>query len=449
MRQNSNALGTEPIGRLLFRLSLPSTIGMIVMASYNIVDTIFIGRGVGSLGIAAVAICFPVQLIASALAVMAAAGGASIISRSLGAGDIPRARKAFGTAVFFAVAVGITVAALVLTNIDNILRLFGASPAILPQAKDYLSVILLGAPVQMVAMVGNHTARAEGDAKISMVSLLISGILNTILDPIFIFWFGWGVKGAAAATVLSQIAMFLWISFHFRGSRSVLRLGGVRDLRPDLGMFREIVIIGLSEFTRMASGSFSMVLINAALSRWGGDMHVAAYGIIHKAMSFFFFPLMGIAQGFQPILGYNYGAGNMERARRTTLVAIVSASTVAVIGFVVAMTFPGAILHVFSTDEVLLSIGTSAMRTVYMGFFVVGFQIIGATMFQALGKARPAFLLSLSRQVLLLIPLILVLPGLFGTTGGWISFPLADLFSFSLTLYFVTREVRRLGQLSL
>ncbi len=448
MRPDSSALGTEPIGRLLFRLSLPSTIGMIVMASYNIVDTIFIGRGVGPIGIAAVAICFPVQMIASALAVMAGAGGASIISRSLGAGDVSRARKAFGTALFFAIAVGITVATLVMMNIGNILRLFGASPAILPHAKDYLSVILFGTPVQMVGMVGNHTARAEGNAKISMVSLLISGILNTILDPIFIFMLGWGVKGAAAATVLSQIAMFLWISFHFRSGRSVLRLEGRKDLRPDPRMFREIVVVGLSEFTRMASGSFSMMLINTALSRWGGDMHVAIYGIIHKALSFFFFPLMGIAQGFQPILGYNYGAGKIDRARRITLLAIVSASVVAFVGFVVTMTFPGAILRVFATDEHLLAAGAPAMRLVCMGFLVVGFQIVGATMFQALGKARPAFLLSLSRQVLLLIPLILVLPGLFGTMGVWVSFPLADLFSFLLTLYCVTREIRRLRTLT-
>lgn len=444
VKPDSKDLGTEPIARLLFRLSLPSTIGMIVMASYNIVDTIFIGRGVGHLGIAAVAICFPVQMIASALAVMGGAGGASIISRSLGAGDIPRARRAFGTAVFFAAFVGLAVSVLVFLNIDNVLRLFGASPAILPHAEDYLSVILLGIPIQTVAMVGNHAARAEGNAKISMVSLLISGILNTILDPVFIFWFGWGVKGAAAATVLSQIAMFLWISRHFRGGRSVLRLTERRDIVPSASMLRETVTIGLSEFTRMASGSLSMVLVNAALARWGGDMYVAIYGIIHKALSFFFFPLMGIAQGFQPILGYNYGARNLDRARRTVQVAIASAMTLALLGYAVIMLYPGAIIRIFSTNETLVTEGVRAMRLNTMAFFVVGFQVIGATMFQALGKARPAFLLSLSRQVLLLIPLILVLPKIFGTDGVWISFPLADTGSFCLTFFCVRREIRRL-----
>ncbi len=288
---------------------------MIVMSSYNVVDAIFIGRGVGSPGLAAVAICFPLQLLAGAMAVMAGAGGASIISRSLGAGDLERARKAFGTTVSFASGIGILVSVFVLLFLEQVLRLFGATEAILPHAEAYLSVILFGIPLQMFAMVGNHAARAEGRARIAMTTLLISAILNMILDPVFIFGFGWGMRGAAVATVLSQMVMFLWIFGYFYRGKSALSF--VREyLVPSPRLLREIVAVGSSEFVRMAAGSFSIVLINGALVHWGGDLHVAVYGVINRALSFFFMPLMGIAQGFQPILGYNSGAGNLDRARR-------------------------------------------------------------------------------------------------------------------------------------
>jgi len=437
-------LGTQSIGRLLFRLSLPSAVGMIVMSSYNVVDAIFIGRGVGSPGLAAVAICFPLQLLAGALAVMAGAGGASIISRSLGAGDLKRARKAFGTTVSFASGIGIVVSLLVLVFLEKVLRLFGATEAILPHAEAYLSVILFGIPLQMFAMVGNHTARAEGRARIAMTSMLISAILNMILDPVFIFGFGWGMRGAAVATVLSQMVMFLWIFGYFYRGKSALSLGR-EYLVPSAGLLREIVAVGSSEFVRMAAGSFSIVLINGALVHWGGDLHVAVYGVINRALSFFFMPLMGIAQGFQPILGYNYGAGNLDRARRVIRLAVTASTALALIGFTTAQVFPREIFRLFSGDQALISEGIRAMSLISMAFFLIGFQITGSAMFQALGKARPAFLLSLSRQVLLLIPLVLVLPGFLGTRGVWISFPLADTGSFLLTLFLFRKELRNLS----
>jgi putative MATE family efflux protein len=443
VNSDRHLLGTQPIGRLLFRLSLPSAIGMIVMSSYNVVDAIFIGRGVGSLGLAAVAVCFPLQLLAGAMAVMAGAGGASIISRSLGAGDLPRAQKAFGTTISFATGVGIIISILGLLFLPRVLRLFGASQAILPHAEAYLSVIFFGIPFQMFGMAGNHSVRAEGKAKISMISLLISAILNMILDPIFIFWFGWGMRGAAVATVISQMTMFAWIFSHFYRRNSLLHFTG-ENLVPDMKILREIIAIGASEFTRMAAGSLSIVLINAALLRWGGDMHVAIYGVINRALSFFFMPLLGIAQGFQPILGYNYGAGNLKRARKSIFLAMGSATVIAILGFSAARFFPRAIFGLFSSDENLISEGVQALRLISSAFVLVGFQINGSAMFQALGKARPAFILSLSRQVLLLIPLVLTLPNFFGTAGVWISFPIADSLAFCLTLYLFLRELRRM-----
>lgn len=444
MSSDRYLLGTQSIGRLLLRLSLPSTIGMIVMSSYNIVDAVFIGRGVGPLGLAAIMVCFPLQMLSGALSVMAGAGGASIISRSLGAGDVDRAKRAFCATSSFAFGVGLIVAVTVFVFLEQVLRLFGATEAIMPYAEDYLSVILFGVPLQMFGMVGNHAARAEGRARIAMTSMLISAILNMVLDPLFIFGFGWGMMGAAAATVLSQLVMFIWIFGYFLKGKSALSF--VRAyMVPTPDVMREAVAVGSSEFVRMSAGSLSIVLINAALVRWGGDMHVAVYGVINRALSFFFMPLMGLAQGFQPILGYNYGAGNLERAKQSIRLAVTASTVMATAGYAIAQIWPREIFLLFSSDQELVAEGIKAMRLISTTYFFVGFQITGSAMFQALGRARPAFILSLSRQVLLLIPMVIVLPAFFGTRGVWVSFPLADTFAFSLTLFLFIRQLRRMN----
>jgi putative MATE family efflux protein len=437
-----HVLDSDRVGRLLFRLSFPSIIGMLVMASYNIADSVFIGHGVGPAGLAAVMICFPIQFLGGAMSIMAGIGGSSVISRSLGAGDVDRAERALGATSTFSLTVGLIMLVVPMVFIDELLSLFGASEAILPHARDYLSVILFGMPFQMFGMAGNHMARAEGRARIAMTSLLISAILNIILDPVFIFVFGWGVWGAAAATVISQFTMFVWIFGYFSSGRGGLRIKA-RFLIPRPSLLREITAIGLSEFTRMAAGSLSMVLINAALIRWGGDLHVAVYGVIHRGLSFFFMPMMGIAQGFQPILGYNYGAGRIRQARTAVSLALVSATLLAFCAFLTTQIFPARIFAIFTTDRTLILEGTRAMRIITGAFFFIGFQMVGSAMFQALGKARPAFILSLSRQVLLLIPFVLLLPALLRSTDGvWLAFPLADSLSFFVTLFFFRREMR-------
>ena len=442
MNTGKHLLGTERVGILLFRLSLPSVIGMIVMASYNIADSIFIGRGVGPIGLASVMICFPIQFLGGALAIMAGVGGASVVSRSLGAGDTDRAQQAFGATAAFSLSVGLLVSSLSLFFLPSLLRLFGATEGILPYAEDYLSVILFGVPFQMFAMAGNHMARSEGRARIAMTTMLISALLNIILDPLFIFQFGWGIKGAAVATVISQLVMFVWIFGYFYSGRSSLRFIR-KNLFPKLALIREIAAIGSSEFIRMAAGSLSMVLINAALIRWGGELHVAVYGVINRGLSFFFMPMMGVAQGFQPILGYNYGARRLDRARRSIRLAMITATALSLVGFLTSQLFPTEIFGIFTTDAELISEGTRAMRIITSMFFVIGFQIVGSAMFQALGKARPAFILSLSRQVLLLIPFVLTLPPLLGSTDGvWLAFPLADALSCLVTIFFFRRELR-------
>ncbi len=442
MNTDRHLLGTERVGRLLLRLSLPSVIGMLVMASYNIADSIFIGRGVGPIGLAAVMICFPIQFLGGALAIMAGVGGASVVSRSLGAGDTDRAQQAFGATAAFSLSVGLLVSSLSLFFLPSLLRLFGATESILPYAEDYLSVILFGVPFQMFAMAGNHMARSEGRARIAMTTMLISALLNIILDPLFICGFGWGIKGAAVATVISQLVMFVWIFGYFYSGRSSLRFIR-KNLFPKLALIREIAAIGSSEFIRMAAGSLSMVLINAALIRWGGELHVAVYGVINRGLSFFFMPMMGVAQGFQPILGYNYGAGRLERARSAIRLAMVAATVLSLVGFLTAQVFPAQIFAIFTRDAKLIAEGTRAMRIITSMFFVIGFQIVGSAMFQALGKARPAFILSLCRQVLLLIPFVLTLPPLLGSTDGvWLAFPLADALSCMVTFFFFRRELR-------
>ena len=439
-------LAREKIGKLLWKLSFPAIIGMMVQGMYNIVDTFFVGRYTGTLGIGGTAVAFPIQMIVMGIGMTIGIGGASILSRRMGERDHEGASTALGNMILLSLVTGVACAAAGLAGITPLLRLFGANDALMPYATDYITVILIGSPLFTFSMVASSAARAEGNAKVAMNTLLVGGILNVILDPIFIIALGMGVKGAAIATVISVGASCAFLLVYLQSGRSEIRLdwGHMRLKEP---IVRENFAVGSSDFARTAAMSLTSAIFNNILRALGGEIPIAAFGIIFRIISFVFMPMIGIAQGVQPILGFNFGARQFDRIREGLNLANRSTTALALVGFVVFLSFPAPILGIFSTDPRLIEMGSSAMRWLILGLPLVGYQNIGTSLFQAIGKARPAIILAFSRQVLILIPVVIVLSRLLGLRGVWLSFPVADVLAFVVTYAMVRRELRLLARM--
>jgi putative MATE family efflux protein len=424
-------------------MAVPATIAMGVNALYNLVDTIFIGRGVGSLAIGGVGIAFPVQILVVAVALLVGIGSASVISRMLGRGESERAARAVGNALVMIFVLAGILSALALALLEPLLSALGSTDAIRGYAREYLSVILPGAPFLATAIASNHLVRSEGRAKTAMVIMLIGAGLNIILDPIFIFGLGLGVRGAALATITAQFTSFLFALWFYASGRSALpvRLAHIRlawDLIP------EVTAVGLATFVRQFGQSFFIIIVNNALRAFGDELAISAFGVINKLLIFALMPLVGVAQGFQPIAGYNYGARNMARVRSAVRIANGVAISLSLVYFSLVMLFPQVIFGIFTQDPELIAVGSRAMRIVLIAIPLLGMQIIGAVFFQAVGKAVPALVLSMSRQIILLIPLVLILPRFFGVTGVWASFPAADVIATTGTLLWLSYEMRKL-----
>ena len=442
----SDMLANEKIGKLLLKLSAPAIIGLIVQALYNIVDRLFVSRFVGTLGIAGVAVAFPIQMILMGLGIAVGIGGASMLSRRLGERDREGASFALGNMISLAVITGIVCAAVGWIFMDPLLRIFGANAEMLPYARDYISIIMLGSPFFVFSMVASSAARAEGNAKVAMVTLIIGGGLNVALDPIFIIVLNRGVGGAAEATVISVFVSCLFLIHYILSGKSEIKLKA-RHLWLKRNIVTEIFTVGTSDFARTAAMSAVSAVFNNILQNLSGALPIAVFGIIFSVISFVFMPIIGIAQGAQPILGFNYGARQFQRVKDCLRLANKSATIIACVGFVVFMAFPGQILKVFSYDEELIAMGTTATRYLAFAFPLIGYQVIGASLFQAIGKAKPAIFLAFSRQVLFLIPMVIILSKLFGLTGVWLSFPASDVTSFIVTLFMVRREQRMLARM--
>ena len=444
---NNHILADSHIGRLLIKLSLPATIGMLVMALYNIVDTIFVGHGVGSLAIAGLTIVFPIQMIVMAVAMMVGMGAASIISRALGANDIARANQTLGNVLLIVVSLGIVVAVGGNLCIDVLLKIFGATPAILPYARDYARIILAGTMLFAFAMTANAVVRAEGRATIAMTTMIVSSVLNIILDAVFIFGFGWGIRGAAVATVVSQLTTDLYLLGFFvrgKGSLKICRVG----FRPNFKIIREMVAVGSSAFVRQISGSLIAVIVNNTLKFYGGELSIAVYGIVNRILMFVFMPIFGIAQGVQPIVGYNYGARRYAQALRVLHLGIVCTTLIAVAGAFYLEIFPAQIFSFFTNDQQLITLGVRAIRIINIGTALIGFQVIATTLFQSLGMARKALYLTVARQ-LVLIPLVIFLPIPFQLNGVWCAFPLSDLLFFFVSWGMYRPQVHNLKKMHL
>ncbi len=446
MKQLTARLGEERISKLLVNLSVPATIGMMVNALYNLVDTIFVGRGVGALAIGGLTIAFPIQMVLMAFAQMIGIGAASAISRSLGAKDIEKADYVAGNSFLLIVILSSIIAIIGLTFTEPMLRLFGATDTILPYAKDYITIILWGSIFFSFAMSSNNLIRAEGNAKVAMATMLIGAILNIILDPIFIFVFKMGVKGAALATIISKFVSFLYVLTYLYSGKSSLKVK-LHHLKPKMHIIIEILTVGFASFARHVTGSVVAIVVNNSLRFFGGDMALIIVGIVHRVTMFVFMPLFGVVQGMQPIVGFNYGAKKLDRVKETLKLSLITTTVIATFGWLIIELFPFAIISVFTRDAEIIEKGSTIMRIVISVIPLIGIQIVGATLFQSLGKAVPSLILALLRQVLLFIPLVIILPRVLGLglLGIWIAYPAADILSVVLTVLFLRNELKKMS----
>ena len=440
-------LAEEPIPRLLLNFSLPAIVGMMTQALYYLVDRIFIGQKIGQLGIAAMTVAFPCMLVQLAFGMLVGFGAGAVVSLRLGAGKKDEAERVLGTATVLLILVSLVLTVAGLQVLDPLLRLFGASPDVLPLARDYLRIIVYWMLFYVVGFGLNAVIRGEGNPRIAMFTLLIGVLLNIVLAPIFIFWLDWGMKGAAAATVLSQAVSAVWVLVYFVSGRSHLKLR-LKYLRFDLPICRTILAIGSPQFAMQMVNCLMNSLMYNQLGHYGGDQAISIWGIIYAIAMVVAMPIFGINQGVQPIIGFNYGAQKFDRVKQALLTAILAASTITVFGFAVSMGFPALMIRLFVHGEdavAMVPLGTHAMRIALAMLPLIGFQVISASYFQAVGKPRQAMLLMLSRQVLLMIPAVLLLPYWFGLEGFWYAMPMADLLSSVLTAVCLTMELGHLN----
>jgi putative MATE family efflux protein len=434
----------EKTGKLMWKYFLPAFASMMANALYNIVDRIYIGQGVDALALSGLTVVFPLMIIIMAFGMLVGMGSAVRISLSLGEKDFNRANRILGNALFLSLTLGLVLMGAGFLVRDQVLQIFGAGPETIKYASDYFSIILLGTPLAMTGFALNNVIRAEGNPRIAMYSMFISAGLNIILDPIFIFGFGMGVKGAAIATVISHVFLFAWVLLHFRSNRSVTRLT-FANFRPNPYIIRYIISIGFAPFAMNVAASIVTAVMNSKFIKYGGDISVGALGIVNSAAMMLVISIISINMAIQPIIGFNYGAGLFCRVKETTLKAIRYATMIAIGGWLICMLFPGTIVSIFNSDSrELREAGVLGLRIYLAMLPVVGFQIIASNYFQAIGKAKLATFLSLLRQIIVLLPLIMLLPHFWGVAGVWIANPVSDFIAASISFVYFRREIGKL-----
>jgi putative MATE family efflux protein len=444
----SQELGEKSVFSLLMKFSIPAMVGMIVNALYNVVDRIFVGQGVGSLAIAGITVCFPLFAVNMAFSMLIGIGGAALISIRLGERKQEDAEIVLSNGLLALLILAAVMTVFGLLFIDPLLRFFGASEDVLPYARDYMSIILWGAVFQYTSFGMNHYIRAEGNPRTAMLSMIIGAVANTGLDPLFIYTFHMGVKGAALATILSQAISMVWVLSYFIRGNSLLKFHK-KNFRVHTRVLGDIVSIGSAPFAMQLASSVLNIIMNNSLRSYGGDLAISAMGVINSISMMILMPLFGLNQGAQPIIGYNYGARNYNRVKATLKAAIVAATVIVSIGFLITQIFSRQLISIFnSKDSELINLGSAGLRIFMFMLPIIGFQIISSNYFQATGKPKYAMVLSLSRQVLLLIPALLILPRLFGLglKGIWLSGPTADLGASLITALLLIRELRHLDE---
>ena len=446
-RSRAERLGSEPITRLLIKFSVPAMVGMIVNALYNIVDRIFIGRGVDSVAIGGIFVGMPLMLIFMGFGMLIGIGGNTLVSIRLGEGNKEEADKIANNSLLLLFIAGIILSLTGFIFLRPVLMLFGASESNIGYAMDYLRIILIGAPFQAIGFGMNNFIRGEGNPKIAMFTMLIGAILNIILDPIFIFVFNMGVQGAALATIISQFVSAVWVLRYFLSGNSILNIG-IKYMKLEFSIVKRIIANGFAPFSMQIAASMVTALYNNNLQSYGGDLAVSTMGVINSVSMMILMPVFGLNQGAQPIMGFNYGAQKFNRLKKALIYSIIAATTITSFGFIITQFFPELIVGLFVGDTesaaTMMEIAIPAMRRVLLMLPILGFQIISTSYFQATGRPKQAMLLSLSRQVLFLIPLIIILPKIFGLIGVWSAGPTADLLSSLVAAVLIIGSIRHL-----
>ena len=439
MAVTADELGTQDIKKLLIKQAVPSSIGILFMSVNILIDTIFVGQWIGSLAIAAVTVVLPITFLISSLGMAIGVGGGSVLSRALGANHKEKALQTFGNQIMMTFLLASVFVVFGLFFSDEMLMLFGAKGAIVEPAKEFFIPIIISVPFLALCMMGNNVIRAEGKAKFAMVAMIIPAFVNIALDILFIKYLDLGMFGAALATAISYFTCFLFVLWFFV-FKSELKLK-TRHFKFNIPIIKEITELSFVTFSRQGVVSILAIILNHTLYTYGGEHSVAIYGIISRMLMFALFPILGITQGFLPIAGFNYGAGNYSRVKESVLLSIKYAAILASLIFVVILIFAKPIVAVFTTDPLVIDQTPEALRWVFAASPIIAVQLIGAAYFQAAGKAKKALLLTLSKQGFFLIPLVLILPNFLGIFGVWIAFPIADILSTLLTGYFLKKEM--------
>ncbi|HOB84360.1 MAG TPA: MATE family efflux transporter [Bacteroidales bacterium] len=435
-------LGTGNIRQLLLKYAIPSVIAMTAASLYNITDSIFIGQGVGALAISGLAITFPLMNLSAAFGSLVGVGASTLMSLRLGQKDYSTANNILGNVFVLNLILGLAYTILVLLFLDPILRFFGASSETLPYSHDFMVIISLGNVITHLYFGLNAMLRATGHPYKSMYATIFSVVINVALAPVFIFVFRWGIRGAALATVIAQTSMLLWQISHFTNKNNFIHLQ-----KGSLRLKRKIVIdslsIGTAPFLMNSVASIIVILINTSLIRYGGDLAVGAYGIINRIAFLFMMVVIGFNQGMQPIAGYNFGARQYNRVNHVLKLTIILATSVVTAGFIIGELFPRTVASIFTREKELIEIVVPGMRIIFMVFPIVGFQMVTSNFFQSIGMPGKAIFMSLSRQVIFLLPFLLILPHIYGVNGVWLSMPASDFMASMVAAYLLVKQYRK------
>lgn len=424
-KNDPHVLGTVPIGKLLLQYSIPAIIGMTLTSMYNIIDSIFIGHGVGAIAIAGLAVSFPLMNLVIAFCMLVSAGGSTIASIRLGQKDVNGATEILSHTLSLCLINSIVFGLMSFIFLDDILMFFGASHETLPYARSFMQVILLGTPISYTMIGLNNVMRSTGYPKKAMLTSMVTVFANIILAPIFIFQFEWGMQGAATATVISQSIGMVWVLHHFADKRNMVHFEG-NIWRIKRSIVKDIFAIGMSPFLMNVCACAIVIIINNGLQAYGGDMAVGAYGIINRLLTLYVMIVIGLTMGMQPIIGYNFGAQQHERVKRTLRLGIISGVVITSSGFIICELFPHGVSAIFTDNDELINIAVEGIRYGILMFPLVGAQIVISNFFQSIGKAKISIFLSLTRQLVYLLPGLLIFPHFWGLKGIWVSMPVSD-----------------------
>ncbi|MBO5216976.1 MAG: MATE family efflux transporter [Alistipes sp.] len=443
------SLGTDSLSSLLWRYAMPAIIAQISASLYNIIDSIFVGQGVGPLAISGLALTMPIMNLSAAFGAMVGVGSSALTSIRLGQGNKRAAEKILGNVVLLNVVMGVVFMALGLYYLDDLLYLFGASDQSIVYAREFMRVILIGNVITHLYLGLNNQLRVTGYPRKAMNSMLLSVALNLVLCPLFIFVFKWGIAGSAWATVIAQTTALAWQLHHFSDKSNFLTFR--RDsFRFNWDIVKGTLSIGMAPFMMQCCACVVVIFVNNKMQVYGGDLAIGAYGIVNRVAFLFTMVVMGLNHGMQPIVGYNYGAKNYDRVRRVLFMTIGWATAVTVVGFIICQLFPEYVVRLFAKEDgsgdatELIALSTHGLRAILVAFPIVGFSIVVGNFFQYIGKAKRAILLSMTRQMLFILPLLVLLPPLWGQDGVWYAIPIADTLAAMLALVLLIYQLRKL-----